>query len=76
MDLKLFEEDLSNLSQLTPRWKACQRQCRVLRHKLDGSLEGGCSCDGPSDCIFQPQHELKYVNFPDVAQYYNDLFWE
>lgn len=73
----MFEEDNYNL-KLSPRMKACQRQCRLARYKTEGSIDiGNCTCDGPEDCRFQIKTDLADQKFfPDVLKYSIDLFFE
>ena len=68
----MFEEDNNVLNSLSPRKKACLRQCKLLRAKIDE--DGGCPCDLFEECWFQEIKEE--IWFEDSLRYYKDLATE
>lgn len=65
----MFEETEFVINSISARLRACKRQCRQLRLKIDNL--GGCPCDVLAECPFNPGDDR--VWFPDKLKYYQDL---
>lgn len=69
----MFEE--AKLSQnalpLSPRKKACMRQCRIATVKAEFEI-GDCPCEEIEECIFGFLFEDESI-FKDIQDYWEDL---
>lgn len=64
---------------LSPRYKACLRQCRLARFHAGGSIyDGNCTCERTSQCRFGlpgfgDDEDSSDVVFPDVRKYWKEI---